>query len=92
MEKHRRTEITIETRSVTIIRTSNRNDLVECVHCGGAVLSFSATNASLVFGIDPVELHRASLSGGIHATAADSSLCGRSLASYLKRVILYIED
>ena len=90
MENRRRTEITIETRSITIIRTSNRNDLVDCVHCGGAVLTFSATNASLVFGIDPAELSLASLSGAVHAVG--SSLCGRSLAAYLKRDVRYIED
>jgi len=91
MENRRRTEITIETRSVTIIRTSNQGDLVDCGDCGGTVLTFSAKNASIVFGIDAAELHRASLTGAVHA-AIGSSLCGRSLATYLKRDIRYIED
>jgi hypothetical protein len=85
----RRTEITIETRSVTIIRTSNQGDLVDCGCCGGNVLTFSAANASLVFGIDPAELHRAASSGRVHA-AIGSSLCGQSLADYLKQEGRYV--
>ncbi|MEO5858493.1 MAG: hypothetical protein ABIR33_06035 [Pyrinomonadaceae bacterium] len=91
MEKHRRTEITIETRSVTIIRTHNRGDLVRCAECDGRVLTFSVANASLVFGIDSTELQRASLNGGIHA-ALGSNICGQSIAAYLKRDVRYIED
>jgi hypothetical protein len=87
----RRTEITIETRSVTIIRTNNKGDLVDCSECGGRVLTFSAINASLVFGIDPEELQRASLNGGVHA-AGDLSLCGQSIALFLKRDVRCIED
>jgi len=87
----RRTEITIETRSVTIIRTSNKSDLVDCCYCGGTVLTFSVTNASLVFGIDRAELLRATLAGTVHE-ALGASLCGRSLAAYIKRDIRYIED
>ncbi|CAN5779978.1 hypothetical protein BH24ACI3_BH24ACI3_04410 [soil metagenome] len=90
--RKRRTEITIETRSVTIIRTGNSQaDLVECIVCGIAVPVFSAVNASLVFRIEPDELALMAANGLVHSVD-DTRLCGNSLAPFFKQEIRYIED
>lgn len=90
--KKRRTEITIETRSVTIIRTGNSQaDLVECATCGIAVPVFSAVNASLVFRIDAGKLALIAANGQVHSVD-ETRLCGHSLAAFFKQEIRYIED
>lgn len=88
----RRTEITIETRSVTIIRTGGGNShLANCGDCGMAVPVFSEASASLIFSIGPGELAAISGTGPIHK-AENEELCGNSLAAYFKQEIRYIED
>ncbi len=90
--KKRRIEITIETRSVTIIRTgSSKTDLVNCRHCGMAVPVFTDANASLVFRIDTGTLALITGNGQVHP-ADDDHLCGNSLAAYFKQEIRYIEN
>lgn len=88
----RRTEITIETRTMTIIRVQGGHPAsAYCEDCGNRVKTFSPEHAALIFGVNASELLLFSESGGIH-TAADGGLCSDSLSEFFKREIRYIGD
>ncbi len=88
----RRTEITIETHSLTIIRTRGaKSDFIYCQNCRTKAAVFSQPHASLIFGVDSGELERLFQNSQIHFASADA-LCGNSLAEFFKKEIRYVED
>ncbi len=90
--KTRRTEITIETHSLTIIRTRNaKADFVYCRNCQTKTATFAQTQAALIFRVEPREIEHLFQTNQIHS-ADDSALCGNSLAEFFKKEICYIED
>ena len=90
--QRRRTEITIETRKITIVRTSvRRSDMIDCIHCGSHVPTMSEVHAAMVLGLDVGEMAGIAREGGIHR-AGNGSLCGSSLAAYCGHEVRFIED
>ncbi|MCY7345324.1 MAG: hypothetical protein LH614_03815 [Pyrinomonadaceae bacterium] len=88
----RRTEITIETRSLTIIRSRNvKSGCVRCQNCQTLTAAFTPAHAVLIFRVDAAEIKRLFQINQIHF-ADDSALCGKSLADYFKQEIRYVED
>jgi hypothetical protein len=88
----RRTEITIETHSLTIIRLRGaKTDYVYCRECRTQVAGFSAPHASLIFKVSASELERLCQNREIHFATSDA-LCARSLADYFKQEIRFVED
>lgn len=90
--RKRRTEITIETYSLTIIRTRGaKSDFVQCRNCRTKVAVFPLAQAALIFRVEAIELERLYQIDLIHFADADA-LCGKSLAEFFKKDIRYIED
>ena len=89
----RRTEITIETQSLTIIkmRSNARKEIVICQNCRTKTLIFATVHAALIFRVEAREIERLSQINQIHF-AGDSALCGNSLADFFKQEIRYVED
>ncbi len=88
----RRTEITVETHSLTIIRTRGaKSDFVYCRNCRTKAAVFSRSHASLIFRVDSSELERLCQNSQIHYASADA-LCGDSLAGFFKKEIRYVEN
>ena len=88
----KRTEITIETHSLTIIRMrGTKENFVYCQNCLTEVAEFSPSHASLVFEINGHELSRLCQNGQIHFALPDA-LCGNSLADHFKQEIRFIQD
>ena len=80
--RKRRTEITIETRKLTIIRTSVRkSDLIGCPLCRRNVSPFSKASALAIFGLKARDLEDLTSSGKVH-WAGNSDLCGDSISKY----------
>ncbi|HLM62158.1 MAG TPA: hypothetical protein VK308_15245 [Pyrinomonadaceae bacterium] len=92
-ETKRKTEITIETHQLTIIRTryNGKSSFVYCRNCGMNVASFQQAHAALIFRVGVGELNRLFQINSIHA-ADDFALCGNSLADFFNREIHYVED
>lgn len=91
MTYKRRTEITIETHSLTIIRTRNAN-CVYCRNCQANVTTFRRAHAALIFRAAPAEIERLWQINSIHTTDEGDALCGNSLAGHFKQKIRYVED
>ena len=90
--KKRRTEITIETYSLTIIRTRGaKTDFIDCRICRAKVAGFPVGEAALIFRVEAGELKRLSRINLIHFADAEM-LCGKSLAGFFKKEIRYVED
>jgi len=90
--KRRRTEITIETRSLTIIRTRNaKANFVDCRICRANVATFALSHAALIFRVESFEIERLLQINQIHF-ADNSALCGNALAEFYQREIRYVED
>ncbi len=89
----RRTEITFETHSVTIIRMrgGKPTNFTYCPSCETNVAGFRHAHAVLIFHVAFAELERLSLNRQIHF-ATTGELCGNSLAAFFSRDIRYIED
>ncbi|CAN5212062.1 hypothetical protein BH10ACI1_BH10ACI1_23220 [soil metagenome] len=89
----RRTEITIETHSLTIIRmrSNARKQFVICQNCRTKTATFAEAHAALIFRVEPREIERLLQINQIHF-ADDSALCGNSLADFFKQEIRYVED
>lgn len=92
-QHRRRTEITIETHSLTIIkmRSNARKEIVICPHCRTKTLTFAEAHAALIFRVEAREIEHLSQINQIHF-ADDSALCGNSLADFFKQEIRYVED
>ena len=61
-------QITIETHSVTIIRTKNKSNSVFCEICQQIVTAFSIDQFANLFQMDLDEVYRRIESGKIHLT------------------------
>ena len=80
-----RTEITIETQSVTTIRTrSGSHRLAYCEICGGGVTPVVVSLVADALGQNADQIENLCTSGSIHRLA-DSEICGSSLAMFLGR-------
>lgn len=91
--KKRRMEITIETHSITIIRTQSGKpkNFTYCPSCETNVAGFRHAHAALIFHVASAELERLSQSRQIHFTKT-GELCGNSLAAFFNREIRYVKD
>ena len=84
-------EITIQTHSFTIIRMrGTKEDFGYCQNCQTKVPSFYPPHASLIFGVNELELRQLCQNSHIHF-ALPEALCGNSLAEYFKREICFVE-
>lgn len=93
MTTKRQTQITIETHSLTIIktRTGGKSNSVYCRRCKSDVATFRHAHAALIFRVDAGELERLSQIGLIHA-AGRSDLCANSLAEHFRQEIRFVKD
>ena len=83
----KRTEITIETRSVTIIRSSNAPaPPVYCPHCQAQVAVFGAAQAAQILGAEASKIERLLQLGLIHR-AGELAFCGPSLTAHWQQEI-----
>lgn len=91
--KTRRTEIMIETHSLTIIKMSQRTptNFVYCRNCQMKTAFFGASAATLIFRVTTAEIERLLQTGQIH-TNEGSALCGNSLAEYFKNEVRFVQD
>ena len=85
-QKHKRqTILTIETHSLTIIRTCRGTpDLIYCRNCRIQTPTFVQLQAALILRVSLPEIERLVQTNHIHF-AGDSALCGNSLASISNR-------
>jgi hypothetical protein len=89
----KRTEITIETRSRTIIRIRNGKwDLRSCRNCGCETLTFTPANAALIFKLDARLIEELLKRSEVHYADENANLCGSSLAGFSETEIRYLED
>ena len=78
----KRTEITIETHTTTVIRTtSGRLGTAFCRTCGMDTADLSTTNAASILQVGQDELELFTRTGDLHLTE-NGGLCGNSLAAY----------
>jgi len=86
-------EITIETHSLTIIRTRGgaKASFVYCQNCHTKTATFALTHAALIFRVETQEIERLVQTNQIHF-ADDSALCGNALAEIYNQEIRYVED
>ncbi len=91
--KTRRTEITIETHSLTIIKMSQGapTNFVYCRNCQTKTAFFVQTQAALIFRVAATEIEQLLQADEIHIND-DSMLCGNSLAKYFKQEIRFVQD
>lgn len=88
----KRTEITIETHELTIIRIrEGRNDSVFCKSCGLDVQSFTPVQAALIFRVKMEILEALIRANQVHIIN-EETVCGSSLVDYFKQEIRFIED
>ena len=90
--KKRRTEITIETHSLTIIKLRGvATNPVYCPACGQDALIFTVLHAALIFRVRKDFLETITRSNQIHLIAEDA-VCGNSLSDYFKQKISFDEE
>ena len=85
--KTRRTEVTIETDEIWIIRRSASGFVAWCPACARQTTMITPDEAALLTELDPRDVHRLVLDGQIHnnGTAGDLSfVCSNSIASLLR--------
>ncbi|MEP6924410.1 MAG: hypothetical protein ABI954_08080 [Pyrinomonadaceae bacterium] len=83
--KTRRTEIFIETHSVTIIRTNSKPLSVWCEVCRKVVTAFSPEQIALALRLDGDAMREFCQTGEIHSINDNNSLlCGDSLAAHFR--------
>lgn len=78
---NRRTEITIETHSVTIIRTKSKKFSTQCRRCGETVSAFSPEQFASFLQLEIAEICRRLETGELHLTEtgrAVALICGNS--------------
>lgn len=77
----RRTEITIETHSITIIRTNDQRFSAHCERCGETVSAFTPEQLAIFMRLDLNEICRRIESGELHLTETGRTValvCGNS--------------
>jgi hypothetical protein len=90
--KKRRTEITIETHSLTIIKIRNvKSGQVFCSRCSRDVQVLTPLHAALIFRVSNEFIADLLLTGHIH-NAVENALCSVSLADHFKQEIRFLED
>ena len=77
----KRTEITIETRKVTIIRRRHSHEYAYCDQCSQIVISFTLAELSAAAGISESDIAGGLDSGGFHTIGSSRmlKLCGNSI-------------
>lgn len=78
---NRRTEITIETHSVTIIRRKGKNFSARCERCGETVSAFAPEQFAAFLKLEMAEICRRLETGELHLTETDRAvalICGNS--------------
>ena len=81
-QEKRRTEIYIETRSVTVIRTNGKSFAAQCERCGTAVAAFTPEQVAVFLQLDLTEVCRRIETAKLHLIQTNRSLalvCGNSL-------------
>jgi hypothetical protein len=82
---NRKTQITIETHSITIIRTSREPFSVHCGTCQKKVSAFTFGEIANALRLSTDEIKAMRQSGEIHVVASNNKLlCGNSFAALLK--------
>lgn len=84
MSNKKRTEITVETHQVTIIRTRGASS-VYCEVCCANVRVFSPLQIVSVFHFNLEEIKQLFLNNQIHFVGLTEMLCGNSLADYFEK-------
>ena len=88
----RRTEITIETHSLLIVKIKTaENARVYCAGCGQTVQPLTLLQAALIFRAGKEQLAALAGAGQIHM-AGRNALCPVALAGHFKQEIRFIED
>ncbi len=78
---NRKTEITIETHSITIIRTNDRRFSAYCELCGKMVSAFTPEKMAIFLRLDLTEICRRIETGELHLTETGRNIaliCGNS--------------
>lgn len=90
--RRRRTEITIETHSLTIIRMrGGKTNSAFCEICRRDVQFFTPAHTLLIFRVTAEFLETLFRSNQIHAVG-ENAICADSLAGYFKQEIRFVED
>ena len=91
MKMNRRTEITMETHELTIIRFSRSQKRFFCETCAAHVSPLKVGQAALALSLSETAIFRLSESGQIHSaetTAGSLLLCGKSLAALAEELTI----
>ena len=76
------TQITIETHSITIIRTNSRRHSAHCERCGETVSAFTPEQTAMFLRLNLTEICRRIEAGQLHLTetkrTAGALVCGNS--------------
>jgi hypothetical protein len=92
-EVRRRTEITIETHSLTIIKIrGGKTNAAFCEICCRDAQFFTRAQAALIFRVDLEFLNALCRSNQIHAVGVNGGICAASLAGYFKQELRFVED
>jgi len=83
MTNKKRTEITVETHQVTIIRMRGTS-MVYCEICRANVRIFSPPQIVSVFHLNLEEIKQLFLDDQIHFVGLTETICGNSLADYFE--------
>ena len=81
-QEKRRTEIYIETHSVTVIRTNGKTLAAHCERCETTVVAFTPNQVALFLGLNLAEVCRRIETTELHLTQTNRGLaliCGNSL-------------
>lgn len=89
----KRTEITIETYSLTIFKMNWEapTNFVDCRNCRTKTAVFAPPQAAVIFRVARAEIERLLQTGQIH-TNGGSALCGNSLAGYFNHEVRFVRD
>lgn len=83
---NRKTQITLEKHSITIIRTSGKPFGVRCAVCQKRVSAFASVEIAAALKLSAPELEFMRDAGEIHAVAENNlQLCGNSIAGILRK-------
>ena len=92
MTKMRRTEITIQTREITIFRMRGSKTVSTfCKNCQCNVQIFTLSHAALIFRVKQDFLESLFGSNQIHAVG-ENVICANSLAVYFNQELRFVED
>lgn len=84
---NRKTEITIETHSITIIRAKSERFSAHCKHCQKTVSAFSTEQMATFLRLDAAEIYRRIESNELHLTETGNAValvCGNSESKHIQ--------